>query len=229
MSNNDSRGGIAMREQLHGTTQPVLSISLEPGESIVAGEFSWMTDSIQMSTGAGPLTAYTAVQAGGTIAFAARQPGTIVAIEIATGRDYLIHQRGFLAATADVEVTTGCRLPFSAAPGRGEEFVLQRIGGAGRAWIQLSGDVVKRELAAGSSLRTHPGHVGMSDGSVAVQVAELVDPDLDHHAALLAVLSGPGSVWLQSMPLLTARPASTVPLTSSHAPWLSSTQIEVKK
>jgi uncharacterized protein (AIM24 family) len=222
MSNSDSRGGTAMREQLQGTTQPVLSIALEPGESIVAvaGEFSWMTDSIQMSTGAGPLTAYTAVQAGGTIAFAARQPGTIVAIELAPGRDYLIHHRGFLAATPDVEVTTGCRL---AAPGRGEEFILQRIGGVGRAWIQLSGDVVKRELAAGSSLRTQPGHVGMSDGSVAVQVAELVDPDLDHQAALLAVLSGPGSVWLQSMPLLAARPASTVPLTSSHAPWLSST------
>jgi uncharacterized protein (AIM24 family) len=214
-----------MREELHGATQPVLSISLEPGESIVAvaGEFSWMTDSIQMSTGAGPLTAYTAVQTGGAIAFAARQPGTIVAVEVAPGRDYLIHQRGFLAATAGVEIAAGCRLSYPSAAGRGEEFVLQRLGGAGRAWIQLAGDVVKRELDTGTSLRTHPWHVGMSDGSVAVQVAELEDPDLDHHAALLAVLSGPGSVWLQSRPLPSARPASTVPLTSAHTPWLSST------
>ena len=44
-----------MEEQLLGTTLPVLSISLNPGESVVAeaGEFSWMTDSIQMSTGMG--------------------------------------------------------------------------------------------------------------------------------------------------------------------------------
>ena len=44
-----------MQEQLIGTTMPVLSISLDPGESVVAeaGEFSWMTDSIQMSTGMG--------------------------------------------------------------------------------------------------------------------------------------------------------------------------------
>ena len=40
-----------MHDQLLGSTQPVLSISLEPGESIVAatGEFAWMTDSIQMA------------------------------------------------------------------------------------------------------------------------------------------------------------------------------------
>jgi uncharacterized protein (AIM24 family) len=195
-----------MREQLQGTTQPVLSISLEPGESIIAaaGAFAWMTDSIQMAapptpaTSSAPLTAYTAMQAGGTIAFAARMPGTVVAIEVAPGREYLIHRRGFLAATAGVEVTTGCRLPFPAAAERGEDFILQRIGGAGQAWIELSGDVVHRELAAGSSLRTHPGHIGMSDGSVAVQVAELHYCNLAPHAALVAVLSGPGSVWLQS-------------------------------
>ena len=37
---------------------PVLSISLDPGESVVAetGEFSWMTDSIQMSAGGRPLS-----------------------------------------------------------------------------------------------------------------------------------------------------------------------------
>ncbi len=42
-----------MRDQLIGNGAPVLSILLEPGESVVAeaGEFSWMTDSIQMSTG----------------------------------------------------------------------------------------------------------------------------------------------------------------------------------
>ena len=42
-----------MQEQIQGTTMPVLSVQLNPGESVVAeaGEFSWMTDTIQMSTG----------------------------------------------------------------------------------------------------------------------------------------------------------------------------------
>ena len=49
-------GGSGMRDQLLGTTLPVLSILLEPGESVVAeaGEFCWMTDSIQMTTDPGP-------------------------------------------------------------------------------------------------------------------------------------------------------------------------------
>ncbi len=44
-----------MQDQVLGSPMPVLSISLEPGESVLAeaGEFAWMTDSIQLSTGIG--------------------------------------------------------------------------------------------------------------------------------------------------------------------------------
>jgi uncharacterized protein (AIM24 family) len=81
-----------MQEQLLGTALPVLSICLDPGESVVAetGEFSWMTDSIQMSTGAADgsfLSTYTAKDAPGTIAFAARLPGSIVGTEIGPGTE----------------------------------------------------------------------------------------------------------------------------------------------
>jgi len=195
-----------VHDQLLGSTQPVLSISLEPGESIVAetGEFAWMTDSIQMAAdalaataGSLQLSAYTAKDAAGIIAFASRLPGSIVGIDVAPGREYLVHRRAFLAGTPGIEVSTGFRQMLGAgeeAPA--EEFILRRIGGRGRAWVELSGDVVRRDLAAGTSLRTHPWHIGMSDASVAVQMA-----DGAHH---FAVLSGPGAVWLQSMPLLVA-------------------------
>jgi len=52
-----------------------------------------------------------------------------------------------------------------------------------------------------ASLRTHPWHIGMSDASVAVQITELnepVDGQAGHDTSQLAVLSGPGSVWLHS-------------------------------
>ena len=44
-----------MEETIHGTVMQVLELSLQPGESVVAeaGEFSWMTDAITFSTGAG--------------------------------------------------------------------------------------------------------------------------------------------------------------------------------
>ena len=99
-----------MQEQLIGTTMPVLSISLDPGESVVAeaGEFSWMTDSIQMSTGMGGgvggqgligalkrkiggssllMSTYSAKGATGTIAFAAKLPGSIRPVNVTPGRE----------------------------------------------------------------------------------------------------------------------------------------------
>jgi uncharacterized protein (AIM24 family) len=237
---------MAMRDQLLGTTQPVLSISLEPGECVVAaaGEFSWMTDSIQMSTGVGadgsagasltpalqrtlcasslPLSAYTAREVAGTIAFASKLPGSVVGIDVSPGSEYLVHSRGFLAGTPGIEITTGYQLPYSAAPDA-DEFIVRRIGGLGRAWVELSGDVVRRDLAAGASLRTHPWHIGMLDASVAVQMTELHGVHTDHlgnDASGFAVLSGPGAVWLQSMPLLASLQArlGACPPAASPAP-----------
>jgi uncharacterized protein (AIM24 family) len=200
---------MPVHDQLLGSTQPVLSISLEPGESIIAetGEFAWMTDSIQMTAGLAGLSDYTATDQAGTIAFASRLPGSILQIEITPEREYLVHRNGFLAGTPGIEVTTGFQQTLAATDVPADEFIMRRIGGHGRAWVELSGDVVRHDLAAGTSLRTHPWHVGMSDASVAVQMAELAVPAgsyLGTDAQHFAVLSGPGVVWLQSMQLLAA-------------------------
>ena len=198
---------MPVHDQLLGSTQPVLSISLEPGESIVAeaGEFAWMTDSIQLTTRPAGLSDYTAKDQAGTIAFASRLPGSILHIEVAPGHEYLVHRNGFLAGTPGIEVSIGFQQPLEATETAAGKFILRRIGGRGRAWVELSGDVIRRDLAAGTSLRTHPWHIGMADASVAVQMAELVRPATSYlgtAAQDLAVLSGPGTVWLQSMPLL---------------------------
>lgn len=195
---------MPVHDQLLGVTQPVLSISLEPGESVIAGTgaFAWMTDSIQMAAGPAGLSAYSATGTPGTIAFASRLPGTIACLEVRPDREYLVHRQGFLAGTPGIEVTTGFRQPLRPASREQGDFVLLRVGGSGRAWIDLSGDVVRRDLVAGSSLRTLPSHVGICEGSVAVQMAELAHlTPRSADARHFAVLSGPGSVWLQSTPL----------------------------
>jgi len=206
-----------VHDQLLGSTQPVLSISLEPGESVVAatGEFAWMTDSIQMAdsvqmadsarmvAGQAGMSAYLAKAEAGTVAFASRLPGAILSVEVTPGREFMVHRRAFLAGTPGIELSTGFRQSLRTPGTAGGEFVLRRIGGVGRAWVELSGDVVRRDLPAGVSLRTHPWHIGMSDASVAVQITELEEPadsQVRGDARQLAVLSGPGSVWLQSMP-----------------------------
>ena len=107
-----------MQAQIHGTTMPVLSVHFDPGESVVAevGEFSWMTDSIQISTGMGtgmggrslvsaldrvaggrtaPMSTYTAQGGPGTITFAPKVPGSILPVDVCPGAEYLLHQHGF--------------------------------------------------------------------------------------------------------------------------------------
>jgi uncharacterized protein (AIM24 family) len=215
-----------MQEQVHGTAMPVLSIHLEPGESVVAeaGEFSWMTDAIQMSTqitgsmagesligglgrahGSPVLTStYTAQGGPGTISFAAKTPGSILPVDVGLGTEYLVHRHGFLAGMPGVEISVGFQQSFHAGIFAGEGFVLHRIGGQGRAWAEMSGQVIPHELAPGESLRVHPGHVGLFQASVAFQVVRV--PGITNRyfggdAHYFAELSGPGTVWLQSMPL----------------------------
>ena len=193
-----------MRDTLLGSTQPVLTISLEPGEGVLAttAGFAWMTDSIQMAPAHSGLSAYTARGTAGTIAFAARLPGSILTVQVTPERDYLVQRWAFLAGTPGIKLGAG-------PPGH--DFAVCRVAGHGRAWIELSGDAVRHDLAAGMSLRTHPWHIGMSDASVTVQLAELpeVSDSKAGEARQVAVVSGPGSVWLQSMALLVTSPRTS--------------------
>jgi len=202
--------GPRMQDQVLGSPMPVLSISLEPGESVLAeaGEFAWMTDSIELSAGIGGsplrLSTYSAQGAAGTISFAAKLPGSIRPVDVAPGTEVLVHQHGFLAGTPGIEVSPGFQQPFAAGVFAVEGFRLWRVGGHGRAWVELGGHVVSYGLRAGQSLRAHPGHVGMLDSSVAIQVMPVhgvVNRYFAGDVHYFAVLSGPGTVWLQSAPL----------------------------
>jgi uncharacterized protein (AIM24 family) len=86
----------------------------------------------------------------------------------------------------------------------GEGFILQKLDGQGQAWIELSGEITTYTLAAGQSLLVHPGHVGLFEDTVSFTVVRLpgianrVFGSDGHH---LVQLTGPGSIWLQSMPI----------------------------
>jgi len=188
-------GGAGMRDQLLGVTQPMLSILLGPGESVLseASRFAWMTDSIEMAvTDEAGVCVYTAAGEPGVVAFASQRPGCIISVEVGPQDEgYLFRRPGFMARTTGVQVRVE---PDEHGLG------LWRIAGSGRAWVELAGDVVRRELAAGQSLRAHPKHIGMFDSTVAIQVTQLQGIAGQTSGYPCAVLSGPGAVWLQSVP-----------------------------
>lgn len=215
-----------MQARIQGTTMPVLEIDLQPNESVFSesGELSWMTGSIQMTThtqmgGGGGLfgvlkrvagggsifmTEYRAWQYPGTVSFATRVPGHIVPVELGNGPEYMVHRHGFLCATPQVTISVGFQQSLGAGIFGGDGFLLQRIGGMGTAWLELSGELVQKQLAPGEVLRVHPGHVGAFQTTVGFQITMV--PGIKNmifggDGLFLAELVGPGAVWLQTLPI----------------------------
>ena len=86
----------------------------------------------------------------------------------------------------------------------GEGFVLQKLTGAGTAFVNFDGEIVEKELAAGELLRVDTGHVAMFEPSVDFDIQMMKGFKnilLGGEGLFLATLRGPGKVWLQTMPM----------------------------
>lgn len=232
-----------MRHTIDGTVMPVLQIGLEPGDTIVAepGEFAWMSDNIALHTttrtagaqsvwgalgrafaGGGLfMTEFTAQGSRGMVAFAAKVPGSILPLEVSPGHGYFIHRHGFLCGTTGITLALGFQRRLGVGLFGGAGFILQRLGGFGTAFVELGGESVVYDLAAGESIRVHPGHVGMFQESVSFEIVTLAGVRnilFGNEGLFLARLTGPGRIWLQSL---------TVPgLAHALAPYLGGEQAE---
>lgn len=215
-----------MQSRILGTTMPVLEFLLDPNDAVIseAGELSWMSAAIQMTThtqfgggggllgmfkrvaGGGSLfmTEYRAVGGVGEIAFASKVPGHIVAVDVGPGREYMVHRHGFLCATANIQIGVGFQQSLGAGIFGGDGFLLQKIQGQGTAWLELSGELIVKDLQPGETLRVHPGHVGAFQSSVNFQITMvrgIRNMIFGGDGLFLAALTGPGRVWLQTLPI----------------------------
>ena len=218
--------GAGVTHRVIGTTMPVLEVNLAPGQSIVSngGEMSWMTPNVTMTTktaGAGQsgvmgvfkrvvaggslfMTQYEAQGANGMVAFATKLPGVIKPVAISASQEYMVSRHGFMAATNDVALNIGFQQKLGAGIFGGNGFILQRLTGSGVAWIELSGELVTYQLAAGETMMVHPGHVGLFEAQLTfeIQMVRGVKNMLfGADSIFLAKLTGPGTVWLQTLTL----------------------------
>jgi uncharacterized protein (AIM24 family) len=150
------------------------------------------------------MTEYRAYGAPGVVSFATKVPGHIVPVEVGPGSEFLVHRHGFLCATPQVSIGVGFQQSLGAGIFGGDGFLLQRVGGQGTAWLELSGELIVKNLAPGEVLRVHPGHVGAFQSSVAFQITTV--PGIKNmifggDGIFLAELMGPGAVWLQTLPI----------------------------
>jgi uncharacterized protein (AIM24 family) len=141
----------------------------------------------------------------GTVAFCPRFPGTIIPVQLQAGEALICRKETFLCAESTVNLEVYFRQQIGGGLFGGEGFLLQKVTGPGWVFLDLSGEVVEKNLAPGESLRVHVGHVGVQEPSVDFTISVMrgfKNVLFGGDGLFLANLRGPGKVLLQSMPIV---------------------------
>ncbi|HSM55323.1 MAG TPA: TIGR00266 family protein [Candidatus Sulfomarinibacteraceae bacterium] len=218
-----------MKYEIHGTTLQTLDLYLSQGEAVYteSGGMAWMTGDIDMETNtrgglmkglarslAGEslfLTTYTCRGTGALITFTPEAPGSIITIELGPGESRICQKDAFMVAENSVELEVYFRKKLGTGLFGGEGFILQKLTGPGIAWAEIAGEVRSYNLKAGQTMRVDPGHIAMYEPSVSYEINRVKGVKnilFAGEGLFLATLTGPGKIWLQSMPL--ANLASTL-------------------
>ena len=138
------------------------------------------------------------------VGFAAPYPGKIIPLELAEmGHEFICQKDAFLCAANGIDINVTFTKKLGAGFFGGEGFILQKLTGDGRAFIHAGGAVLKRDLQAGEQLRIDTGClVGMTSAvDYDIQfVGGFKNALFGGEGLFLATLSGPGTVYLQSLP-----------------------------
>lgn len=210
-----------MKYNISGTTMQVVEVELEAGESVFTevGGMAWMTEGVKMDTNmqggifgglkrklAGEslfMTTYTAEQAA-KITFSSEYIGKIIDLNLAEGQSIIAQRDAFLAAQSSVKMEMHLQKKLGAGLFGGEGFILQKISGPGIAFLELGGEIVEIDLQAGERLKVDPGYVAAFDPTVEYNIERvkgIKNMFLGGEGMFLATVTGPGKVYMQTMPL----------------------------
>jgi uncharacterized protein (TIGR00266 family) len=153
------------------------------------------------------------------VAFAAPSPGKIIAVDLASVGGALICQKGaFLGGSKGVKLGLAFKKRLRAGMFGGEGFIMQKLTGTGTVFIHASGTLAMLELRAGEELKVDTGCLAALQTSVNYDVkyvGSLKTSVLGGEGLFLASVKGPGTVWLQSLPIQRLRASLAVVNTSS--------------
>ena len=140
----------------------------------------------------------------GLIAFASSFPGSIKAFEIGPGQEYIFQKKAFLAGEPGVNISVHFHKKVASGLFGGEGFILQKESGNGIVFAEFDGHVVEYELQPGQQIVIDSGYLAAM--SVTCQMDIQTVPGLKNivfggEGLFNTVITGPGHVWLQTMPI----------------------------
>ena len=211
-----------MKYSIQGTPLPVVICDLEPNETMITerGSMSWMTPNMKMETtsngGVGKALGrmfsgealfqnrYTAQGGPGQIAFASSFPGSILAFDIAPGRDMIVQKSGFLAAETSVTLSVHFQKKLGAGLFGGEGFIMQKLSGQGTAFVEIDGYAVEYTLQQGQSMIIDTGYLAAMESTCSMEIVSV--PGVKNmlfggEGLFNTVVHGPGKIILQTLPI----------------------------
>ena len=210
-----------MKYEIKGGNFPVVTCTLSSGEQMITekGSMVWMSSNIEMETQGGGLgkmfskafsgesmfqNIYTA-RGEGMITFGSSFPGQIIPLQVSTGREMILQKSAFLASETGVTLSIYFNKKLGAGLFGGEGFIMQKISGQGIAFVEIDGELVEYDLKPGEALVVDTGNVAGFESTVSMdirQVPGLKNKLLGGEGLFNTHLTGPGKVWLQTMPIV---------------------------
>ncbi|MBQ9385191.1 MAG: TIGR00266 family protein [Ruminiclostridium sp.] len=210
-----------MQYEIKGTPLPVVILSLNDGEKVKCqkGAMSWMSPNLQMSTNAGGgigkafgrmfsgesmfQNIYTCQGGSGLFAAASTFPGEIVPYQVSPSNPIIAQKSAFLASEEGVEMSVHFQKKAGAGFFGGEGFILQKFTGNGMVFLEIDGSIVEYNLAPGQQMIVDTGNFAAMEASVSVDVQAIKgigNALFGGEGFFNTVLTGPGKIWLQTMP-----------------------------
>ncbi len=212
-----------MRYEIIGEPLPVVTCHVNAGETLITerGSMSWMSPNMKMETttngGIGKALGrmfsgdslfqnrYTAMGGEGMIAFASSFPGSIRALEIGPGNNMIVQKSSFLASEASVELSLHFQKKLGAGFFGGEGFIMQKLSGRGIAFIEIDGYAIEYTLQPGQQMVIDTGYLAAMTESCSMEIQTI--PGLKNmffggEGIFNTVVTGPGKIILQTMPVI---------------------------
>lgn len=209
-----------MRYEIVGDPYPVVVCHCDKGEVMKneSGSMAWMDPWFDMQTKGGGIgrmfgRAFTGeamfqnfftAQEAGKIAFASSMPGTIIPLHIDDQHEFIVQKHSFLASEFNVDFNVHINEKIGVGIFAGKGFLMQRLFGNGIAFVAVDGSLVEYELGSGEQIVVDTGHVMGFSASVQMNIRRIRGAKnivFGGEGLFNTTLTGPGTVWLQTMPL----------------------------
>ncbi len=210
-----------MEYRIIGEPFPVVECKLNAGEVMKCqgGAMAWMNGNMSMQTKSGGIgkmfgkaltgeslftNEYTAEGGEGVIAFNTGVPGHILAVDVTPTKCIIAQKKAFLASEAGVDMEVTANPGLKTGIFGGEGFLMQKFHGSGKVFLEIDGAVVEKELAAGEKLVLSTGMLAAMEDSVTMsteKVGGVANSLLGGEGFFNTTVTGPGKVWLQTMPV----------------------------